>query len=143
MNTVLAALAGAAGLLACGGVVGAPAGPDPGAAGSEAGGAPGARIEVQRPAGTGDPFRFVALYEGDRHDDALAYRLAVVRDGRAGRSQSVQSGAFAAAPGRVDTLSSAAVNAGPGDRVEARLTITRGDDVVAEEAHTEVLPESP
>lgn len=86
-----------------------------------------ARITVER----GDTYSVSALFDGDA-SEALTYRLEVVREGTAGRSKSAQGGAFESAAGRTDTLSTVRVSAGPGDRFEAHLVVSRGDIVVSE-----------
>ncbi len=86
-----------------------------------------ARIAIDR----GDTYRVSALFDGDAAE-ALTYRLEVVREGAAGRSTSAQGGAFEAAAGRTDTLSTVQVSAAQGDRFEAHLVVRRGDTVVSE-----------
>ncbi len=86
-----------------------------------------ARIAIER----GESYHVSALFDGGGAE-ALTYRLEIVRVGAAGRSRSMQGGAFESAPGRTDTLSTVQVSAAPGDRFEARLTVSRGDAVVSE-----------
>ena len=90
-----------------------------------------ARLAIER----GETYAVSALFDGAAAGE-LTYRLEVVRVGAAGRSQSSQGGAFEAAAGRTDTLSTVRVSAAPGDRFEARLVVRRGDEVV-DEAHVE------
>ena len=84
-----------------------------------------------------DLFLLTALHEGSA-GEAMTYRLTVLREGTAGRSQSAQSGPFTPGGG-VDTLSTMRVNAGPGDRIEAELTLSRGATTVARDTFTETV----
>ena len=93
-----------------------------------------ARIDVER----GDPIIVRALFDGASAGD-LTYRLEVLREGTAGRSQSSQGGTFSTAAGRTDTLSTVQVSAGPGDRLEARLVVQRGDVTVSETRFEETV----
>ena len=143
MNTLAVALAGLAGLTAC--AVAPGTGTPPPSTASHAGAHapsppsdPVARIAVERPPAGSDRFTLDAQYEGPAAD-ALGYRLDVVRIGRAGRSQSSQSGRFTATPGERQSLSTMQVNAGPGDRIEAVLTVTQGDRVIAEDRFEETV----
>ena len=86
-----------------------------------------ARIDLER----GDTYTVRALFDGAA-TDSLTYRLNVVRTGTAGRSQSAQSGAFEAAAGRTDTLSTVRISAVQGDRVEIRLLVQRGEETLSE-----------
>ena len=86
-----------------------------------------ARIGVER----GEAYLVTALYDGVA-DEQLAYRLEVVREGAAGRSQSAQGGAFSSGAGRTDSLSTLRVSVAPGDQFRARLVILRGEEVVSE-----------
>lgn len=67
-----------------------------------------------------------ALYAGVEHD--LDYRLEVVREGAAGRSQSHQSGTV----GLDDTLAVSTVTVDVGDRVTIGLALLRGEAVLEE-----------
>lgn len=93
--------------------------------------APAARIAVER---DGDRFRFTALYSPPPAP-GLTYRFDVEKAGPAGRSSSTQGGAVVD-----DTLSTSVVNASPGDRLSARLTVHDGDRVVAEDAVEHTVP---
>ncbi|HEX8299445.1 MAG TPA: curli-like amyloid fiber formation chaperone CsgH [Rubricoccaceae bacterium] len=93
-----------------------------------------ARIQIDR----GDVFLVRALFDGTS-TDSLSYRLEVLRDGAAGRSQSAQGGAFESAPGRTDTLSTVRINTAPGDRFEARLVVSRGAEIVSESVVQEAV----
>ena len=98
--------------------------------------APGgqARIDLDR----GEVYVVHGLFDGAA-DDALRYRLDVVREGRAGRSISSQSGAFRSAAGQTDTLSSVRVSAAPGDTFRATLVVTRGETTVSETSVEETV----
>ena len=69
---------------------------------------------------------------------ALRYELTVERTG-ASTSRSRQSGQFAPVPGRTATLSTARINADPGDHLRLHLVVRRGADVVASVAHTDTV----
>ncbi len=86
-----------------------------------------ARIEIER----GSTTVVRALFDG-ASSEALTYRLEVVREGTAGRSQSAQGGEFESAADRTDTLSTVRVSAVTGDRFKARLVVRRGDDAISE-----------
>ncbi len=58
--------------------------------------------------------------------DTLTYTVSVRRQGKAGSSRSTQSGSFATAPGRIDTLSTMQFNLQPGDKIHGTLTARRG-----------------
>jgi hypothetical protein len=126
MNASLLALAAlASGCLA---VRSAPA--PPGAPGPEG----QARIAIDR----GEAYLVRALFDGAA-DESLTYRLEVVREGPAGRSQSAQGGAFESAPSRTDTLSMLRVSATSGDHFRARLVVSRGNDPVSESVVEETV----
>lgn len=93
-----------------------------------------ARIDVDR----GETYFVRALFNGAT-DEALAYRLVVVREGAGGRSSTSQGGAFRSAAGRVDTLSSVRVSAAPGDTFRATLVVTRGAEPVSETSVDETV----
>ena len=86
-----------------------------------------ARLDIDR----GETYLIQALFDGET-SEALTYRLAVVREGAAGRSSSSQSGAFESEAQKTSVLSTARVNVAPGDRFTATLTVMRGDEVVSE-----------
>ena len=69
---------------------------------------------------------------------ALRYELTVERTG-ASTSRTRQSGQFAPVPGRTDTLSTARINADPGDHLRLHLVVRRGADVVASATHTDTV----
>ena len=142
MNTLAVALAGLAGLTACAVAPGADAPSPPAAAQTGAPSSamdPLATIAVERPPAGSDRFTFTAQYEGPAAD-TLHYRLTALRVGQAGRSQTAQRGVFAAATGARQALSTLQVNAGPGDRIEASLTISQGGEVIAEDRFEETIP---
>lgn len=135
----LVPLLGLAGLAACA-LAGPPRAGEP--QGSALGSAaPSVRLAVERPAGADDQFLLTALYDGPPAA-GLTYRLTVRREGAAGRSQSAQSGAVASGGG-LDTLSTLRVNAGPGDRLEAELTLSRGETIVARDRYAETVAATP
>ncbi len=142
MNAVVAALAGLAGLAACAAAPGTPA-PDsrPEAPTYAMPTDPVAQIAVQRPPAGDDRFGLTAQFEGPVAE-TLSYRLTVVRVGRAGRTQSAQSGSFSVSPGERQTLSTMQVNAGPGDRIEAELTVSREGGLVARDRFEETVPDA-
>ena len=115
-----------AALVAAGCLIGVPAIP--------AGPSGQARIGLDR----GEVYVVHALFDG-ASDDALRYRLDVVREGRSGRSSSLQSGAFQSAAGQTDTLSSVRVSAAPGDTFRATLVVTRGETTVSETSVEETV----
>ena len=69
---------------------------------------------------------------------ALRYELTVERTG-ASTSRTRQGGRFTPIPGRTDTLSTARINAAPGDRLRLQLVVRRKADVVASVAHTDTV----
>ena len=93
-----------------------------------------ARIEVDR----GETYVVRALFDGVA-TEALTYRLEALREGAAGRSQSSQGGAFEAAAGRADTLSTLRVSALPGDHFHARLVVSRDGEPVSESVVEETV----
>lgn len=93
-----------------------------------------ARIGLDR----GEVYVVQALFDG-ASDDALHYRLDVVREGRSGRSSSSQGGAFRSVAGQTDTLSSVRVSAAPGDTFRATLVVTRGETTVSETSVEETV----
>ena len=117
-----------AALAASGGLAAAPAAEAPAAPGGQA------RIDVDR----GETYLVRALFDGAA-DEALAYRLVVVREGAGGRSSTSQGGAFRSAAGRVDTLSSVRVSAAPGDTFRVTLVVTRGAEPVSETSLDETV----
>ena len=87
-----------------------------------------ARLDVDRGDGA---YTVRALFDGTS-GDSLSYRFRAVRTGPAGRSQTTQSGAFEAAAGRTDTLSTVRTSATPGDRIEMHLAVLHGDVTTSE-----------
>jgi hypothetical protein len=94
-----------------------------------------ARIATQR---SGDEWRVRGVFENrdTLQADTLSYTLTVQRDGPSGTLKTRQSGTFATAPGRTDSLSTVSLTALRGATLQLRLVV-RAEGALVDTARVE------